>query len=73
MADRRSTARPARRIFRALWRASRQVFHETTGTVFLLLALSWAAATLRAVAARFTHMAVGHLRRLRADDGVFAA
>jgi hypothetical protein len=34
-------------FFRLLWRAARQVFHETTGTVFLLLALSWIAATVR--------------------------
>jgi hypothetical protein len=34
-------------FFRLLWRAARQVFHETTGTVFLLLAVSWTAATLR--------------------------
>jgi hypothetical protein len=40
---------PVQRVgfFRALWKAIRQVFHEATGTVFLLLALSWAAATLR--------------------------
>ena len=40
---------PAQRIgfFRLVWRAMRQVFHETTGTVFLLLATSWAAAALR--------------------------
>jgi hypothetical protein len=34
-------------FFRLLWRAARQVFHETTGTVFLLLALSWITATVR--------------------------
>jgi hypothetical protein len=34
-------------FFRVLWRAARQVFHETTGTVFLLLAVSWALAALR--------------------------
>jgi len=39
------TRRPG--FFRVLWRAARQVFHETTGTVFLLLAVSWALAALR--------------------------
>jgi len=40
---------PAQRngFFRALWKAMRQVFHEATGTVYLLLAVSWAAAALR--------------------------
>jgi hypothetical protein len=36
-----------RGFFRALWRAVRQVFHETTGAVFFLLALTWANAALR--------------------------
>jgi hypothetical protein len=30
-----------------LWRVSRQLFHETTGAVFFVLAFSWAAAALR--------------------------
>jgi hypothetical protein len=34
-------------FFRLLWRALRQVFHETTGTLFLLLALSWTVAAFR--------------------------
>jgi hypothetical protein len=40
---------PVERVgfFRALWRAVRQVFHETTGTMFFLLAFTWASATLR--------------------------
>jgi hypothetical protein len=40
---------PVQRVgfFRALWRAARQVFHETMGTIFFLLALIWASATLR--------------------------
>jgi hypothetical protein len=40
---------PGERVgfFRALWRAARQVFHETTGTMFFLLALLWASAALR--------------------------
>lgn len=36
-----------RGFLKALWRATRQVFHETTGTLFLLLALSGAASALR--------------------------
>ena len=42
-------ANPGQRIgfFRTLWRALRQLFHETTGAVFFLLALSWGAAGLR--------------------------
>lgn len=39
-------ARP-RGFLRTLWRAVRQVFHETTGAVFFLLALTWANAALR--------------------------
>lgn len=47
MASQQST--PVRRpgFFRTLWRALRQLFHETTGAVFFLLALSWASAALR--------------------------
>jgi hypothetical protein len=41
-----AAARP-RGFFRALWRAIRQIFHETTGAVFFLLALTWANAALR--------------------------
>ena len=36
-----------RGFFRTLWRVIRQVFHETTGAVFFLLALTWANAALR--------------------------
>lgn len=36
-----------RGFFRALWRAARQVFHETTGAVFFILALTWTNAALR--------------------------
>jgi len=40
---------PGRRpgFFRVLWRALRQLFHETTGAMFLLLGVSWAAAAFR--------------------------
>lgn len=34
-------------FFRRLWRAARQVFHETTGAVFFLLALTWTTGALR--------------------------
>ncbi len=34
-------------FFRTLWRVVRQVFHETTGAVFCILALIWANASLR--------------------------
>ena len=34
-------------FFRTLWRVIRAVFHETTGALFFVLALSWASATLR--------------------------
>lgn len=37
----------ARGFFRALWRAARQVFHETVGAVFFILALTWMNAALR--------------------------
>jgi hypothetical protein len=40
------TTKP-RGFFRTLWRAARQVFHETIGAVFFLLALMWANAALR--------------------------
>lgn len=36
-----------RGFFGRLWRAMRQVFHETTGAVFFLLALSWTSGALR--------------------------
>jgi hypothetical protein len=41
-----AAAKP-RGFFRALWRAVRQVFHETTGAVFFILALTWMNAALR--------------------------
>jgi hypothetical protein len=43
------TPGPAQRggFFRVLWRAARQVFHETTGAMFFLLAFSWTNAALR--------------------------
>jgi hypothetical protein len=40
---------PAQRVgfFRSVWRALRQLFHETTGAMFFLLAFSWASAAVR--------------------------
>ena len=34
-------------FFRRLWRAARQVFHETTGALFFVLALGWTSGALR--------------------------
>jgi hypothetical protein len=34
-------------FFRTLWRVARQVFHESTGALFLFLALFWSSAALR--------------------------
>ena len=34
-------------FFRALWKAMRELFHEATGTLFFLLALSWVSSTIR--------------------------
>ena len=51
MCERYGQSRKARRnaqgFFRVLWKATRRVFHETTGTLFFLLALSWPNATIR--------------------------
>jgi len=44
------TAQPAPETtgFRRLWRVLRQLFHETTGAVFAILALAWLNAGFRA-------------------------
>jgi hypothetical protein len=34
-------------FFRTLWRVARQVFHESTGAIFLILALFWMVAAVR--------------------------
>jgi hypothetical protein len=34
-------------FFRTLWRVMRQVFHESTGAIFLILALFWTVAAVR--------------------------
>jgi hypothetical protein len=41
------TAPRKRGFFATLWRAIRQVFHESTGAIFLILALFWTLAALR--------------------------
>jgi hypothetical protein len=38
----------ARHFFRVLWRAARELFHEVTGAVFLILALAALQAAWRA-------------------------
>ena len=34
-------------FFRTLWRVVRQVFHESTGAIFLIMALFWTVAAVR--------------------------
>jgi hypothetical protein len=44
-----AAAAPAElRGFRRLWRVLKQLFHETTGAAFAVLALAWLNAALRA-------------------------
>jgi hypothetical protein len=43
----RSRAPSGGGFFRTLWRVARQVFHESTGAMFLVLALFWSAAAVR--------------------------
>ena len=55
MAAQRKSSRPGAHsgahsgggFFRTLWRVARQVFHESTGAMFLILALFWSAAAVR--------------------------
>jgi hypothetical protein len=42
-----AAARSGRGFFGTLWRVLRQVFHESTAVVFLLLAGFWSAAAVR--------------------------
>jgi hypothetical protein len=37
----------ARGFFRTLWRVARQVFHESMGAIFLILAVFWTVAAVR--------------------------
>jgi hypothetical protein len=37
----------ARRFLRVFWRVSRQLFHETTGALFGILAVVWASSAWR--------------------------
>ena len=39
--------RRSRGFFGTLWRVVRQVFHESTGAIFLILALFWTFAAVR--------------------------
>ena len=34
-------------FFRTLWRVMRQLFHESTGAIFLIMALFWTIAAVR--------------------------
>jgi hypothetical protein len=42
-----ATAPPRPGFFRLLWRLLRQLFHEVTGALFLLMAFSWTASAFR--------------------------
>jgi hypothetical protein len=42
----KTAARPSGGFFRTLWRVVRQVFHESTGALFLILALFWSVAAV---------------------------
>ena len=42
-----SGAPRSRGFFATLWRVIRQVFHESTGAIFLILAMFWSGAALR--------------------------
>jgi len=41
------SARQSGGFFRTLWRVIRQIFHESTGAIFLILALFWTIAAVR--------------------------
>lgn len=41
------SVRRSGRFFRTFWRVLRQLFHESTGAIFLLLALFWTIAAVR--------------------------
>ena len=43
----RQHAPRSRGFFATLWRVIRQVFHESLGAIFLLMALFWGAAAVR--------------------------
>jgi hypothetical protein len=43
----RSSTRASGGFFGTLWRVIRQIFHESTGAIFLILALFWTIAAVR--------------------------
>jgi len=47
MAAQRSAQKRGGGFFRTVWRVARQVFHEATGAMFLVLAFFWSAAAVR--------------------------
>jgi len=49
----------ARNFFRVLWKASRELFHEVTGTLFFLIAVSVIQAVWRAWRRGAGHWMVG--------------
>jgi hypothetical protein len=69
----RSHRKPAGGFFRVLWRAIRQLFHESTGAAFVILALFWTTAGVREWmhgAATWTWGAIGVFALLFASFGV---
>jgi hypothetical protein len=48
-----------RKFFKVLWRAARQLFHETTGTLFFLIALSAAQSLWRVWHNGASHWLIG--------------
>ena len=60
-------------FFRTLWRVVRQVFHESTGAIFLIMALFWSAAAVRQWmhgAAAWTWVGLGAFALLMGSFGV---
>jgi hypothetical protein len=49
----------ARGFFRALWRATRELFHEITGTLFFLIAISAIQSGIRAWRRGSGHWLIG--------------
>jgi hypothetical protein len=69
----RSQSRRSGGFFRTLWRVIRQLFHETTGSAFVLLALFWTLAGIRQWrhgAATWTWVAFGSFALLLGSFGV---
>jgi hypothetical protein len=73
------TAQPGARrsggFLRTVWRVSRQLFHEITGAMFLVLALFWSATAVRQFAsgsAPWLWMAVGSFALVLVVFGVIS-